>query len=143
MASTHLYPYLDCLSNLMQGGPCRVGGHLKPDVFNRIGNLAKEYGLEAAAEVAAFEMEHVSVIEDLVKKEKIDCDLEVNRVCDIQFDKDQLAKVKAGYDYLVSQGVETIKDVGYTPPELAETVCHILHTYIPKTARLTSPRYPV
>ncbi|GAT26542.1 FAD dependent oxidoreductase [Aspergillus luchuensis] len=121
------------------GGPCRVGGHLKPDVFNRIGNLAKEYGLEAAAEVAAFEMEHVSVIEDLVKKEKIDCDLEVNRVCDIQFDKDQLAKVKAGYDYLVSQGVETIKDVGYTPPEMAEAVSGVkgaLACFNQRTARL-------
>ncbi|PYH36189.1 sterol homeostasis protein ARV1 [Aspergillus neoniger CBS 115656] len=121
------------------GATGRNGGHLKPDVFNRIGNLAKEYGLEAAAEVAAFEMEHVSVIEDLVKKEKIDCDLEVNRVCDIQFDKDQLAKVKAGYDYLVSQGVETIKDVGYTPPEMAETVSGVkgaLACFNQRTARL-------
>lgn len=111
----------------MHGGSCRVGGHLKPDVFNRTGNLAKEYGLEAAAEVAAFEMEHVSVIQELVEKEKIECDLEVNRVCDVQFDKGQLAKVKAGYDYLVSEGVETIKDVGYTPPEMAESVGRILH----------------
>ncbi|PYI08216.1 FAD dependent oxidoreductase [Aspergillus sclerotiicarbonarius CBS 121057] len=121
------------------GATGRNGGHLKPDVFNRIGNLANEYGLEAAAEVATFEMDHISAIEELVEKEKIDCDLEVNRVCEVQYDKNQFAKVKAGYDFLVSKGVETIKDVGYTPPELAEAESGVkgaLACFSQRTARL-------
>ena len=116
---------------------------MKPDVFNRIGNLANEYGLEAAAEVASFEMDHISAIQELVEKEKIDCDLEVNRVCEVQYDKNQFAKVKAGYDFLVAKGVDTIKDVGYTPPELAEAVCYILHLTFSGgrvPGQLTSPR---
>ncbi|OOF99653.1 hypothetical protein ASPCADRAFT_203418 [Aspergillus carbonarius ITEM 5010] len=121
------------------GATGRNGGHLKPDVFNRIGNLANEYGLEAAAEVASFEMDHISAIQELVEKEKIDCDLEVNRVCEVQYDKNQFAKVKAGYDFLVAKGVDTIKDVGYTPPELAEAESGVkgaLACFSQRTARL-------
>ncbi|PWY73572.1 FAD dependent oxidoreductase superfamily [Aspergillus heteromorphus CBS 117.55] len=121
------------------GATGRNGGHLKPDVYNRIGNLAAEYGLEAAAEVAAFEMEHVSAVEAFVEKEKIDCDLEVNRVCEVQYDKSQLAKVKAGYDFLIAKGVETTRDVEFTPPESAEAVSGVkgaLACFSQRTGRL-------
>ncbi|PYI17678.1 FAD dependent oxidoreductase [Aspergillus violaceofuscus CBS 115571] len=104
------------------GATGRNGGHLKPDVYSRVGNLANEYGVEAAAEVAAFEMEHVSAVQALVEKEKIDCDMEVNRVCDVHFDPAQLAKVKAGFDSLVAKGVKTVEDVSFTGLDAAEAV---------------------
>ncbi|RAL16409.1 sterol homeostasis protein ARV1 [Aspergillus homomorphus CBS 101889] len=85
-------------------------GHLKPDVYSRVGNLANEYGFDAAAEVATFEMEH----------EKIDCDMELNRVCDVHFDPAQLAKVKAGYEAFVAKGVNAVKHLEFTGFESAE-----------------------
>ncbi|PYH45127.1 sterol homeostasis protein ARV1 [Aspergillus saccharolyticus JOP 1030-1] len=102
------------------GATGRNGGHLKPDVYSRVGNLANEYGVEAAAEVAAFEMEHVSAVQALVEKEKIDCDMEVDYVCDVHYDPTQLAKVKAGFDSLIAKRVKTVEDVKFTGLEDAE-----------------------
>lgn len=115
-----------------------TGGHLKPDVYSRVGNLANEYGVEAAAEVAAFEMEHVLAVQALVEKEKIDCDMEVNRVCDVHFDPAQLAKVKAGYDSLVAKGVKTVEDVKFTGLEAAEAVS-LSQSYVPYVCTCLDP----
>jgi hypothetical protein len=99
------------------------GGHVKPDLYNRPDSIAAEYGLEAAAEAAAFEAEHVNAIKDLVEKEKIDCDFVVTRAADVQLREPIRDKLKAGYDRLVKSGVAATKDVFFTSGDTAEAVC--------------------
>lgn len=104
------------------GATGRNGGHLKPDVYYQISSLADEYGIEAAEEVAAFELAHFSAVRSCVEEEKIDCDLDFDNVIDVQFDDRHCAKIKAGYESLLSQGAVTPKQAGFYPKEAAEAV---------------------
>ena len=52
-------------------------------------------------------------MEELVRKEKIDCELTFTRSYDMYFDEDQLKKAKAFYDFLVDQGLDFMNDVKY------------------------------
>jgi hypothetical protein len=99
-----------------------LGGHLKPDVYYQISSLADKYGIQAAEEVAAFEIAHIAAVQSCVEKEGIDCDLELNEVIDVQFDDNHCAKTKAGYESLISQGVQTAKEAEFSPEETAEAV---------------------
>ncbi|KAL2857630.1 FAD dependent oxidoreductase [Aspergillus pseudodeflectus] len=102
------------------GATGRNGGHLKPDSYNRIATLAEEYGIEAATEVAEFEARHVDVIQNLVEKEAIDCDLGVTEAVDVQFSETHARKLKDGYDRLVTAGCGPTVRTTYTGPSEAE-----------------------
>ncbi|RDW68989.1 uncharacterized protein DSM5745_08749 [Aspergillus mulundensis] len=104
------------------GATGRNGGHLKPDPFNRIASLATQYGLAAASEVAEFEARQVDAVADLVRKEKIDCDLVVTQAVDVMLDDEYAANLKRGYDRLVEGGVEPTRQTRYFGPGEAETV---------------------
>lgn len=71
-------------------------------------------------------MKNLEVLESFIKEENIECDLEVSRVFDVQFNDAYCAKLKAGLDSLVANGVETSKGVEYSPHEVAEAVCYSL-----------------
>ncbi|KAK1140436.1 sterol homeostasis protein [Aspergillus melleus] len=104
------------------GATGRNGGHLKPDPYYQIGIMAAEYGVEAAEEVAEFEMKHLLELQSFIEREKIECDLDVNRVFDVQFDDEHCAKTKAAYDLLMSHGATRVTDVEFSPSESAEAV---------------------
>ncbi|KKY24394.1 putative fad dependent oxidoreductase superfamily [Phaeomoniella chlamydospora] len=104
------------------GATGRNGGHLKPDLYRGIASLAKQYGSEAAEEVAAFEAAHVPAIKEVIEKEDIEADLLVTRAIDVQFSGSYARQLKIGYDVLVSDGVDTAKTVQYIPKEKASQV---------------------
>lgn len=91
-------------------------------MYNFISTLAARYGVEAAAELAAFETEHVSVLESLIETEKIQCDLEVFKAIDVQLDDQHTAKLQAGYEELIANGSEATKGAVYISGEDAEAV---------------------
>lgn len=91
-------------------------------MYNSIGTLAAEHGPSAAAEVAAFEAKNLEVLESFIEEEKIDCDLQVSKVFDVQFDDAYCAKLKAGHDLLLASGVDISKAVEFSPQEVAEAV---------------------
>jgi hypothetical protein len=95
---------------------------MKPDVYSSIGTLAARYGVEAAAEVAALEAKHVSVIKSLIDREQISCDLEVSKAIDVQLDESHNAKLLAGYDALIAGGSEATKAAAYVSGSEAEMV---------------------
>ncbi|KAJ5081859.1 FAD dependent oxidoreductase [Penicillium alfredii] len=95
------------------GATGRNGGHMKPDLYNGISGIAAEHGVEAAAEVAAFEARHVHSIKDFVEKEKIACDYTVTKAVDVQLDQGYSDKLKDGYDRLVASGLEPTKQAQY------------------------------
>jgi glycine/D-amino acid oxidase-like deaminating enzyme len=91
----------------------RIGGHLRPDIYSATALFTERHGLEAAAEVVRFEISHLKLLEELVRKEKIDCELTFTRSYDMYLDEDQLKKAKAFYDLLVAQGFDFMDDVNY------------------------------
>lgn len=96
-----------------------IGGHLRPDIYSATALSTERYGIEAAAEIVRFELSHMKIIEELVRKHNIDCDLTFTRSYDMYLDENELKKAKVFYDYLVSQGFDFMDDVEYMSP--AET----------------------
>lgn len=98
------------------------GGHLKPDIYNGISTLADEYGVEAAAEVAAFEMENLQSVQSFVDRENIECDFEVSHAIDVQLDDVHYAEHQAGLESLMTGGSEISKHVEMNTGHRAEAV---------------------
>jgi glycine/D-amino acid oxidase-like deaminating enzyme len=95
---------------------------LKPDLYNGIAGLAAEYGVDAAAEVAAFEAKHVSFLKEFIEKEKIDCDYSVTKAIDVQLDDDHTKRLKAGYEKLIKEGCAPTTAAKYIGTNEAEKV---------------------
>lgn len=91
-------------------------------MYYSIARLAKEYGVEAAAEVADFEAANVEAVADFVRDEKVDCDFVLTRAIDVQLSEEHQRRVQAGYQELLDQGVKATKQAYCAPPEIAETV---------------------
>ena len=100
----------------------RAGGHLRPDLYSATSMHTERYGIGPAVEVVRFEIAHLKILEELVRKEKIDCDLTFSRSYDIYLDADQLADAKKFYDFLVEQGLDFMEDVKYLSQEEAQGV---------------------
>lgn len=99
-----------------------VGGHLRPDIYSATSLYAERYGLEAAAEIVRFELAHMKVIEDVVAKENIDCELTFTRSLDMYLDEAQLKTARNFYDSLVDQGFDFMHDVQYLSEKEAQEV---------------------
>ncbi|KAJ5780211.1 hypothetical protein N7457_005371 [Penicillium paradoxum] len=110
---------------LCSGATGRNGGHLRPDIYSATALFAGRYGIEAAAEIVRYEISHMKIIEDLVRKENIDCDLTFTRSFDMYLDEDELKKAKAFYDYLVGQGFDFMDDVKYMSQAETEETAHV------------------
>jgi hypothetical protein len=98
------------------------GGHLRPAVYSRIPNYTKQFGLEAAVEVADFEFDHVPAIAAPVEKEKIDCDFTLTKSFDIYTDKIQAETAKKYYHEFKAAGIakSTMDDLIWTDAKHAE-----------------------
>ncbi|KAJ5625850.1 hypothetical protein N7510_002159 [Penicillium lagena] len=107
------------------GATGRNGGHLKPDPYSFISELAAEYGPEAAEEVARFERSHVDAITRLVRTEKIDCDFVLTKAIDVQLHLNECKKVKARFDRLPGLGVKSAESVSFTDQKGAEERSHV------------------
>ncbi|KZF25800.1 FAD dependent oxidoreductase [Xylona heveae TC161] len=104
------------------GATGRNGGHIKPDLYNTCSSLAPVYGLEAAVEMAKFEMDQVKAVKAVIEKENIDCDFSLTRSVDPLLNEEHCKKVKAAYDKLREAGAINVQDVHFTPKENAERV---------------------
>lgn len=95
---------------------------MKPDLYNWISTVAADHGVEAAAEVAAFEAKHVQAVKDIVEKEEIDCDYAVTRAVDVQLSGEHFQKLKAGRERLIASGCAPTRQALCVGPEQAEEV---------------------
>lgn len=107
---------------ICSGATGRNGGHIKPDVYFNVGKYASLYGMEAAAEMARFEAEHVYAVKDLIETEGLDCDFHLTRAVDVCLDADHARETEAAYRELVKAGVADLRDVDFTPKPDAERV---------------------
>lgn len=90
-----------------------LGGHLKPDPYNRPASLALTHGVEVAAECAAFEAETLKAVKTVVEEEEIDCDFVLTRAVDALMTDAIHDRMRAGFDLLRKAGVDVMKDVFY------------------------------
>lgn len=101
---------------------------MKPDLYNWISTLAEDHGVDAAAEVAAFEARHVQAVKEFVAREGIDCDYVFTKAVDVQLSDDHFKKLKAGYERLIASGCAPTKQALCVGPEKAEAVRMIYRT---------------
>jgi glycine/D-amino acid oxidase-like deaminating enzyme len=114
-------PFIIIINELIYQRP---GGHLRPSVYSRLPRYIKQYGVEAAVEVASLEFDHVQTIAALVKKENIGCDFTLTRSFDIYTDKTEAEAAKKSYEELKAAGIakSTIDDLIWADAEHAEEV---------------------
>jgi hypothetical protein len=110
---------------------------MKPDIYNFVATLEAEHGIEAAAEVAAFEAKHVHAVKAFVDKENIACDYTVTKAIDVQLSSDHFQKLKSGYERLVSNGSEPTKQARFVNAEDAESV-NMFQMYTNYSLQLTA-----
>ncbi|KAE8314712.1 FAD dependent oxidoreductase [Aspergillus transmontanensis] len=120
---------------ICSGATGRNGGHLRPDLYDRIPTYIKRYGVDAAAEVANFELSHIKAFKNLLAEENIDCDFNITRCLSVYLDEAAGEKARKKYEELVSRGLAFADDIHYTPPKNAEGVSgikgakHASHTH--------------
>jgi hypothetical protein len=98
------------------------GGHIKPDVYNLCGSMAKKHGIEAAAEIAEFELANMEAVKNYVQENNVDCDLILTQAVDVQLSKEHDSALKAGFDKLKDAGVSATNKAFYIDGKYAEQV---------------------
>lgn len=112
---------------------------MRPDLYGHIPTYIERHGVEAAAELAEFEIAHVSAVKKIVEKENIDCDFTVTRTTDVWCNQDAAEKAKAMYDKMVAHGLKYMDDVDFTMGKDAPGVCLAAKAVL-TFRRLTIPR---
>lgn len=84
--------------------------------------MAKKHGVEAAAEIAEFELANMEAVKNYVLENNVDCDLILTQAVDVQLSKEHDTALKAGFDKLKDAGVGATKKAFYIDGEYAEQV---------------------
>lgn len=90
----------------------------------------ERFGVEAASELAEFEIAHVHAIKETVEKEKIDCDFTITRTTDVWCNQSAADKAKGVYDKMVAHGLKYMNDVDFTMGKDAPGVCDL--SFLPR-----------
>lgn len=106
------------------GATGRNGGHLRPDLYGHIPTYIDRAGVEAAEEVAKFEIAHVYALKKLIREQGIDCDFKLCRSIDVWCNEQAAKNAKAIYDRMLDHHLDYMEDVVfYTDAKEAEGVC--------------------
>ncbi|GKU09364.1 unnamed protein product, partial [Fusarium langsethiae] len=73
---------------LCSGATGRNGGHLKPDVYNLCSGMAEKHGVDAAAEIAEFELANLEAVKDYIIDNNVDCDFMMTQAVDVQLSEE-------------------------------------------------------
>lgn len=66
--------------------------------------VGAKYGPSAAAEVIAYQLDQQTALQEVVEKEKIDCELSVTRSFDIFFDADHAREMQEFVSTMQAEG---------------------------------------
>lgn len=91
-------------------------------IWSYIDRIRKEYGDDAAKELALFQAKQVYAVKEVVLKEKLDCDLVLTRVCEAFNSQEQADEWTAIYQTLLDDELDYIQDVCFIGPKYAERV---------------------
>lgn len=104
------------------GATGRNGGHLRPDLYGHIPTYIDRAGVEAAAEIAEFEIENLREVKKVIEEENIDCDFALHRTIDVWCNAEAAKKAKAVYDQMVAHKLEYMNDVVFYTEKDAEGI---------------------
>ena len=85
-----------------------------------LNNMIRDYGADAAKELALFKANQVFAMKEVAQKEKLDCDLVLTRVCETYLSQSEADEMAASYKSLLKDGLDYIQDVDYVGPKYAE-----------------------
>jgi glycine/D-amino acid oxidase-like deaminating enzyme len=94
-------------------------------IWSYINKITKQFGSEAAKELALFQAKVVFAMKEVVQKEKLDCDLVLTRVCETYISQSQADEMAAMYQELLDDGLDYIQDVNYIGSKYAERLSGI------------------
>lgn len=97
------------------------GGHVKL-AWPMITSLAKEHGVEKAAEVAQFHISQIYAMKEAIEKEKIDCDFALRRSYDVYLSKTEPEYANVLLDHQLMADVAVSKHVEFMDTKYAEQV---------------------
>ncbi|USW55838.1 Putative FAD dependent oxidoreductase, FAD/NAD(P)-binding domain superfamily [Septoria linicola] len=104
------------------GATGRNGGHLRPDLYGHIPKYIERNGLEAAVELAEFEIAHVPAIKEFVEEEGIDCDFVLARSVDVWSNQEAADAAQKVYEQMSSRSLPYMRDVFFKHGPEAETI---------------------
>jgi glycine/D-amino acid oxidase-like deaminating enzyme len=104
-----------------------TGGHLMM-IWSWIDEISKEFGLEAAKEVALFQRDQVYAMKAVAEKEKLDCDAVLTRCFEVVLDQRHFDAASKVYQKQLEDGLDFIQDVNFVGPKHAEKVSPFLGT---------------
>ena len=98
------------------------GGHLRPDLYGHIPRYIERDGLEAAVELAEFEIAHVPALKAFIEQEDIDCDFVLARSVDVWSNQDAADAAKKVYETMSGYSLDYMRDVFFKSGPEAETI---------------------
>ena len=99
-----------------------LGGHLKPDVYNLASKISERLGVEAAAEIADFEMANVNAVKNYIQEAGVDCDFTLTQAVDVQLSERHNSSLKSRYDKFIAAGAASAQEATYHEGKDAEEV---------------------
>lgn len=107
---------------LCTGATGRNGGHLRPDYYGHIPTYIQRAGVEAGAELARFEIEHVQAIKKVIEQEQIECDFTLARSIDVWSNEKAALGAKKVYEQMRAHKLDYMDDVFFTYGKDAEGI---------------------
>ncbi|KAF9693084.1 hypothetical protein EKO04_008954 [Ascochyta lentis] len=104
------------------GATGRNGGHLRPDLYGHIPRYIQRDGLEAAVELAKFEISHVQALKQFIADEEIDCDFVLARTVDVWSNTEAAKEALQVNKEMVSYNLEYMNDVFFHHGPKAESL---------------------
>ncbi|RGP60777.1 hypothetical protein FSPOR_10458 [Fusarium sporotrichioides] len=87
--------------------------------------MAEKHGVDAAAEIAEFELANLEAVKDYIIDNNVDCDFMMTQAVDVQLSEEHNSALKKGYDNLISAGLSATKKAFYIDGKYAEMVSGI------------------
>jgi hypothetical protein len=119
------------------GATGRNGGHLRPDLYGHIPTYIERAGLEAAVEIAEFEIAHVPAMKKFIREQGIDCDFNLCRSIDVWCNEQSAQNAKTVYGQMVAHGLSYMEDVVFYTGKEAEGVCLLYRYFFLKKKKYT------
>ncbi|KAF7312746.1 Fad dependent oxidoreductase [Mycena indigotica] len=89
---------------ICDGATGRNGGHCRPDCYRDYTHYKAEFGKEQALKIIQNEMDTLDLLEELVRKEGIDCDFWRGFSYDVPMDEEGAAFLSASYEEFAADG---------------------------------------
>lgn len=90
----------------------------------------QRHGIDAAREVAEFELSHIKALQDVIRAEKIeDCDFLLTRNVNVYLNQNRGNETKRAIEKLREMGCGFVDDIFVVDDKDAEAVCPLIPSY--------------